>query len=96
MPMSDCMWWKACPVIWKNDQYRQIDLAIVFQKIKSCWSARPILEEQLSDWLPCPAGSALPDNPITPEQLAGIPLIMPSGDMKTARRSWTLSAGTCA
>ncbi|EDJ6070248.1 tricarballylate utilization LysR family transcriptional regulator TcuR [Salmonella enterica] len=58
---------------------RQIDLAVVFQKDKILrWSARPILEEQLfligSHALP----AALPDNPITPEQLAGIPLIMPS------------------
>ncbi|EGZ8127610.1 tricarballylate utilization LysR family transcriptional regulator TcuR [Salmonella enterica] len=58
---------------------RQIDLAVVFQKDKILrWSARPILEEQLfligsHDLL-----AALPDNPITPEQLAGIPLIMPS------------------
>ncbi|MCR5945189.1 tricarballylate utilization LysR family transcriptional regulator TcuR [Salmonella enterica subsp. houtenae] len=58
---------------------RQIDLAIVFQKDKILrWSARPILEEQLF-LIGSPALlAALPDNPITPEQLAGIPLIMPS------------------
>ncbi|ECF6076543.1 tricarballylate utilization LysR family transcriptional regulator TcuR [Salmonella enterica subsp. houtenae] len=58
---------------------RQIDLAVVFQKDKILrWSARPILEEQLF-LIGSPALlAALPDNPITPEQLAGIPLIMPS------------------
>ncbi|EPM9799937.1 tricarballylate utilization LysR family transcriptional regulator TcuR [Salmonella enterica subsp. enterica serovar Anatum] len=58
---------------------RQIDLAVVFQKDKILrWSARPILEEQLFLIGSHPLLAALPDNPITPEQLAGIPLIMPS------------------
>ncbi|EON3288116.1 tricarballylate utilization LysR family transcriptional regulator TcuR [Salmonella enterica subsp. enterica serovar Typhimurium] len=58
---------------------RQIDLAIVFQKDKILrWSARPILEEQLFLISSHALLAALPDNPITPEQLAGIPLIMPS------------------
>ncbi|AML98505.1 tricarballylate utilization LysR family transcriptional regulator TcuR [Salmonella enterica subsp. enterica serovar Typhimurium] len=57
----------------------QIDLAIVFQKDKILrWSARPILEEQLFLIGSHALLAALPDNPITPEQLAGIPLIMPS------------------
>ncbi|MIP71433.1 tricarballylate utilization LysR family transcriptional regulator TcuR [Salmonella enterica subsp. enterica] len=58
---------------------RQIDLAVVFQKDKilRC-SARPILEEQLFLIGSHALLAALPDNPITPEQLAGIPLIMPS------------------
>lgn len=58
---------------------RQIDLAVVFQKDKIMrWSARPILEEQLFLIGSHALLAALPDNPITPEQLAGIPLIMPS------------------
>ncbi|EBL7884742.1 tricarballylate utilization LysR family transcriptional regulator TcuR [Salmonella enterica] len=58
---------------------RQIDLSIVFQKDKILrWSARPILEEQLFLIGSHALLAALPDNPITPEQLAGIPLIMPS------------------
>ncbi len=58
---------------------RQIDLAIVFQKDKILrWRARPILEEQLFLIGSHALLAALPDNPITPEQLAGIPLIMPS------------------
>ncbi|PDN18848.1 tricarballylate utilization LysR family transcriptional regulator TcuR [Salmonella enterica] len=58
---------------------RQIDLAIVFQKDKILrWSARPILEEQLFLIGSHALLAALPDNPITPVQLAGIPLIMPS------------------
>ncbi|ELP3935590.1 tricarballylate utilization LysR family transcriptional regulator TcuR [Salmonella enterica] len=58
---------------------RQIDLAVVFQKEKILrWSARPILEEQLFLIGSHALLAALPDNPITPEQLAGIPLIMPS------------------
>ncbi|EDP9824240.1 tricarballylate utilization LysR family transcriptional regulator TcuR [Salmonella enterica subsp. enterica] len=58
---------------------RQIDLAVVFQKDKILrWSARPILEEQLFLLGSHALLAALPDNPITPEQLAGIPLIMPS------------------
>ncbi|EAW3328556.1 tricarballylate utilization LysR family transcriptional regulator TcuR [Salmonella enterica] len=58
---------------------RQIDLAVVFQKDKILrWSARPILEEQLFLIGSHSLLAALPDNPITPEQLAGIPLIMPS------------------
>ncbi|EGP1153697.1 tricarballylate utilization LysR family transcriptional regulator TcuR [Salmonella enterica] len=58
---------------------RQIDLAAVFQKDKILrWSARPILEEQLFLIGSHALLAALPDNPITPEQLAGIPLIMPS------------------
>ncbi|EBU0419265.1 tricarballylate utilization LysR family transcriptional regulator TcuR [Salmonella enterica] len=58
---------------------RQIDLAIVFQKDKILrWSARPLLEEQLFLIGSHALLAALPDNPITPEQLAGIPLIMPS------------------
>ncbi|EGK0387452.1 tricarballylate utilization LysR family transcriptional regulator TcuR [Salmonella enterica] len=58
---------------------RQIDLAIVFQKDKILrWSARPILEEQLFLIGSHALLAALPGNPITPEQLAGIPLIMPS------------------
>ncbi|EAA8933524.1 tricarballylate utilization LysR family transcriptional regulator TcuR [Salmonella enterica subsp. enterica serovar Gaminara] len=58
---------------------RQIDLAVVFQKDKILrWSARPILEEQLFLIGSQALLAALPDNPITPEQLAGIPLIMPS------------------
>lgn len=58
---------------------RQIDLAIVFQKDKILrWSARLILEEQLFLIGSHALLAALPDNPITPEQLAGIPLIMPS------------------
>ncbi|ECG1706941.1 tricarballylate utilization LysR family transcriptional regulator TcuR [Salmonella enterica subsp. enterica] len=58
---------------------RQIDLAIVFQKDKILrWSARPILEEQLFLIGSHALLAALHDNPITPEQLAGIPLIMPS------------------
>ncbi|ATS96459.1 LysR family transcriptional regulator [Salmonella enterica subsp. enterica serovar Enteritidis] len=58
---------------------RQIDLAVVFQKDKILrWSARPILEEQLFLIGSYALLAALPDNPITPEQLAGIPLIMPS------------------
>lgn len=58
---------------------RQIDLAVVFQKDKILrWSARPILEEQLFLIDSHALLAALPDNPITPEQLAGIPLIMPS------------------
>ncbi|EDK6626258.1 tricarballylate utilization LysR family transcriptional regulator TcuR [Salmonella enterica subsp. enterica serovar Typhimurium] len=58
---------------------RQIDLAIVFQKDKILrWSARPILEEQLFLIGSHALLAALPDNPITPEQRAGIPLIMPS------------------
>ncbi|HCL7026348.1 TPA: tricarballylate utilization LysR family transcriptional regulator TcuR [Salmonella enterica] len=58
---------------------RQIDLAIVFQKDKILrWSARPILEEQLFLIGSHALLATLPDNPITPEQLAGIPLIMPS------------------
>ncbi|EEK9797833.1 tricarballylate utilization LysR family transcriptional regulator TcuR, partial [Salmonella enterica] len=58
---------------------RQIDLAVVFQKDKILrWSARPILEEQLFLIGSHALLAALPDNPITPEQLAGIPLIMPS------------------
>ncbi|ECR3650634.1 TPA: tricarballylate utilization LysR family transcriptional regulator TcuR [Salmonella enterica subsp. enterica serovar Welikade] len=58
---------------------RQIDLAVVFQKDKILrWSARPILEEQLFLIGSHALLVALPDNPITPEQLAGIPLIMPS------------------
>ncbi|EGJ7534063.1 tricarballylate utilization LysR family transcriptional regulator TcuR [Salmonella enterica subsp. enterica serovar Thompson] len=58
---------------------RQIDLAVVFQKDKILrWSARSILEEQLFLIGSHALLAALPDNPITPEQLAGIPLIMPS------------------
>ncbi|ECN8786900.1 tricarballylate utilization LysR family transcriptional regulator TcuR [Salmonella enterica subsp. enterica serovar Typhimurium] len=58
---------------------RQIDLAVVFQKDKILrWGARPILEEQLFLIGSHALLTALPDNPITPEQLAGIPLIMPS------------------
>lgn len=58
---------------------RQIDLAVVFQKDKILrWSARPLLEEQLFLIGSHALLAALPDNPITPEQLAGIPLIMPS------------------
>ncbi len=58
---------------------RQIDLAVVFQKDKILrWSARPILEEQLFLIGSHALLAALPDNSITPEQLAGIPLIMPS------------------
>ncbi|EHL5164004.1 TPA: tricarballylate utilization LysR family transcriptional regulator TcuR [Salmonella enterica subsp. enterica serovar Narashino] len=58
---------------------RQIDLAVVFQKDKILrWSARPILEEQLFLIGSHALLAALPDNPITPEQLAVIPLIMPS------------------
>ncbi|EBS8367963.1 tricarballylate utilization LysR family transcriptional regulator TcuR [Salmonella enterica subsp. diarizonae serovar 50:z:-] len=58
---------------------RQIDLAVVFQKDKTLrWSARPILEEQLFLIGSHALLAALPDNPITPEQLADIPLIMPS------------------
>ncbi|EBU3107996.1 tricarballylate utilization LysR family transcriptional regulator TcuR [Salmonella enterica] len=58
---------------------RQIDLAVVFQKDKILrWSARPILEEQLFLIGSHALLAELPDNPITPEQLAGIPLIMPS------------------
>ncbi|EBU6676826.1 tricarballylate utilization LysR family transcriptional regulator TcuR [Salmonella enterica subsp. enterica serovar Bareilly] len=58
---------------------RQIDLAVVFQKDKILrWSARPILEEQLFLIGSHALLAALPDNPITPEHLAGIPLIMPS------------------
>lgn len=58
---------------------RQIDLAVVFQKDKILrWSARPILEEKLFLIGSHALLAALPDNPITPEQLAGIPLIMPS------------------
>ncbi|EKA1909666.1 tricarballylate utilization LysR family transcriptional regulator TcuR [Salmonella enterica] len=58
---------------------RQIDLAVVFQKDKILrWSARPILEEQLFLIGSHALLAALPDNPITPEQLAGIPLMMPS------------------
>ncbi|EBA6895152.1 tricarballylate utilization LysR family transcriptional regulator TcuR [Salmonella enterica] len=58
---------------------RQIDLAVVFQKDKILrWSARPILEEQLFLIGSHALLAALPDNPITLEQLAGIPLIMPS------------------
>lgn len=58
---------------------RQIDLAVVFQKDKILrWSARPILEEQLFLIGSHALLAALPDNPITREQLAGIPLIMPS------------------
>lgn len=58
---------------------RQIDLAVVFQKDKILrWSARPILEEQLFLIGSHALLAALPDNPLTPEQLAGIPLIMPS------------------
>ncbi|EBV2518927.1 tricarballylate utilization LysR family transcriptional regulator TcuR [Salmonella enterica subsp. enterica serovar Typhimurium] len=58
---------------------RQIDLAVVFQKDKILrWSARPILEEQLFLIGSHALLTALPDNPITPEQLASIPLIMPS------------------
>ncbi|EKT1333747.1 tricarballylate utilization LysR family transcriptional regulator TcuR [Salmonella enterica] len=58
---------------------RQIDLAVVFQKVKILrWSARPLLEEQLFLIGSHALLAALPDNPITPEQLAGIPLIMPS------------------
>ncbi|MJJ64050.1 tricarballylate utilization LysR family transcriptional regulator TcuR [Salmonella enterica subsp. enterica] len=58
---------------------RQIDLAVVFQKDKILrWSARPILEEQLFLISSHALLAELPDNPITPEQLAGIPLIMPS------------------
>lgn len=58
---------------------RQIDLAVVFQKDKILrWSARPILEEQLFLIGSHALLAALPDNPITPEQLAGTPLIMPS------------------
>lgn len=58
---------------------RQIDLAVVFQKDKILrWSARPILEEQLFLIGSHALLTALPDNPITPEQLADIPLIMPS------------------
>ncbi|EDT4775133.1 tricarballylate utilization LysR family transcriptional regulator TcuR [Salmonella enterica] len=58
---------------------RQIDLAVVFQKDKILrWSTRPILEEQLFLIGSHALLAALPDNPITPEQLAGIPLIMPS------------------
>ncbi|EAB3337347.1 MULTISPECIES: tricarballylate utilization LysR family transcriptional regulator TcuR [Salmonella] len=58
---------------------RQIDLAVVFQKDKILrWSARPILEEQLFLIGSHALLAALPDNPITPGQLAGIPLIMPS------------------
>ncbi|EAA3277807.1 tricarballylate utilization LysR family transcriptional regulator TcuR [Salmonella enterica subsp. enterica] len=58
---------------------RQIDLAVVFQKDKILrWSARLILEEQLFLIGSHALLAALPDNPITPEQLAGIPLIMPS------------------
>lgn len=56
---------------------RQIDLAVVFQKDKILrWSARPILEEQLFLIGSHALLAALPDNPITPEQLADIPLIM--------------------
>lgn len=58
---------------------RQIDLAVVFQKDKILrWSARPLLEEQLFLIGSHALLAALPDNPITPEQLADIPLIMPS------------------
>ncbi|MDL4617668.1 tricarballylate utilization LysR family transcriptional regulator TcuR [Citrobacter amalonaticus] len=58
---------------------RQIDLAVVFQKEKILrWSARPVLEERLfligtHDLL-----ADIPDDTITPAQLANIPLIMPS------------------
>ncbi|EJG4022709.1 tricarballylate utilization LysR family transcriptional regulator TcuR [Salmonella enterica] len=58
---------------------RQIDLAVVFQKDKILrWSARPILEEQLFLIGSHALLAVLPDNQLTPEQLAGIPLIMPS------------------
>ncbi|KYC10904.1 LysR family transcriptional regulator [Salmonella enterica subsp. enterica] len=57
---------------------RQIDLAVVFQKDKILrWSARPILEEQLFLIGSHALLAALPDNPIPPEQRAGIPLSMP-------------------
>lgn len=76
---------------------RQIDLAVVFQKDKILrWSARPILEEQLFLIGSHALLAALPDNPITPEQLAGIPLIMPSRGHGLRGRLDAVCRGTCA
>ena len=58
---------------------RQIDLAVVFQKEKILrWSARPILEERLFLIGTHELLADIPDDTITPAQLANIPLIMPS------------------
>ncbi|WP_348250791.1 LysR substrate-binding domain-containing protein, partial [Salmonella enterica] len=58
---------------------RQIDLAVVVQQDKSLrWSASGIREEQLFLIGPHALLAALPDKPITPEQLTGIRLIMPT------------------
>lgn len=58
---------------------RQIDLAVVFQKEKILrWSARPVLEERLFLIGTHAVLSGIPDDTITPAQLATIPLIMPS------------------
>lgn len=58
---------------------RQLDLAIVFQKEKILrWSARPILEERLFLIGAHDVLAPLPGDSISPNQLAAIPLIMPS------------------
>ena len=58
---------------------RQLDLAIVFQKEKILrWSARPILEERLFLIGAHDVLAPLPGDSISPDQLAAIPLIMPS------------------
>ncbi|EGT4254394.1 tricarballylate utilization LysR family transcriptional regulator TcuR [Citrobacter amalonaticus] len=58
---------------------RQIDLAVVFQEKKILrWSARPILEERLFLIGTYDLLADIPDDTITPAQLANIPLIMPS------------------
>ena len=58
---------------------RQIDLAVVFQKEKILrWNARPVLEERLFLIGTHELLADIPDDTITPAQLANIPLIMPS------------------
>ncbi|RAU51187.1 tricarballylate utilization LysR family transcriptional regulator TcuR [Pseudocitrobacter sp. RIT415] len=58
---------------------RQIDLAIVFQKEKIVrWSARPILEERLFLIAHHTLLDNIADDTLSPVQLSGIPLIMPS------------------
>ncbi len=59
---------------------RQLDLAIVFQQEKILrWSARPVLEERLFLIGTHALLASLPDDPVSPDQLTTLPLIMPSG-----------------
>ena len=58
---------------------RQLDLAIVFQQEKILrWSARPVLEERLFLIGTHALLASLPDDPVSPDQLTTLPLIMPS------------------